>query len=228
MPADVVDFKNNDEITFQAWINPDTLHDGSFVFSKNSTFDVIFVLTQFICFEIITANFNNSSSNELLRNNNFMEFIKENKISYYDGKWLFKNLTEKIIDYIMDLKNERLDYQEITVVTDHIDKTIVYFIEMFLQNGEKEDLYRAYMQASKRGAMFDSRCFNIPKEETRSKLPSGFHIASNSEIREPLIHFLILIGFRPSVMRTIRINCYTYLLRSILFYTLHRHISDHL
>ena len=42
LPADVVDFKNNDEITFQAWINPDKLHDGSFVFSKNSTFDVIF------------------------------------------------------------------------------------------------------------------------------------------------------------------------------------------
>lgn len=42
LPADVVDFKNNDEITFQAWINPDKLHNGSFVFSKNSTFDVIF------------------------------------------------------------------------------------------------------------------------------------------------------------------------------------------
>lgn len=72
-------------------------------------------------------------SNELLSKNNFMEFIKENKISYYDGRWLFKNLTEKIIDYIMNLKNERLDYQEITFVTDHIDKTIVYFIEMFSQ-----------------------------------------------------------------------------------------------
>ena len=42
LPADVVDFKNNDEITFQAWINPDKLHNNSFVFSKNSTFDVIF------------------------------------------------------------------------------------------------------------------------------------------------------------------------------------------
>ena len=50
-------------------------------------------------------------SNDLLSNNKFMEFIKENKISYYDGRWLFKNLTEKIIDYIMNLKNDRLDYQ---------------------------------------------------------------------------------------------------------------------
>lgn len=38
-----------------------------------------------------------------------------------------------------------------------------YSFEVF--EGEKEDLYRAYMQASKRGAMFDSRAFNIPKEE---------------------------------------------------------------
>ena len=38
-----------------------------------------------------------------------------------------------------------------------------YSFEIF--EGEKEDLYRAYVKASKCGAMFDSRAFNIPKEE---------------------------------------------------------------
>ena len=32
-------------------------------------------------------------------------------------------------------------------------------------NAEDEKLYHAYLNASKKGAMFDSRCFNIPKEE---------------------------------------------------------------
>lgn len=68
-------------------------------------------------------------SNELLNNRKFMNFIKENSISYYDGKWLFKNLTETILDYIMDIKNERLDYQEVSFITDHIDKTLVYLVE---------------------------------------------------------------------------------------------------
>ena len=41
LPADVIDFKNNSAITFQAWINPDENENGAFIFSKNSTFDVI-------------------------------------------------------------------------------------------------------------------------------------------------------------------------------------------
>lgn len=32
-------------------------------------------------------------------------------------------------------------------------------------NPEDEKLYHAYLNASKKGTMFDSRCFNIPKEE---------------------------------------------------------------
>ena len=41
LPAEVIDFKNNSAITFQAWINPDENANGAFIFSKNSTFDVI-------------------------------------------------------------------------------------------------------------------------------------------------------------------------------------------
>ena len=56
LPADVIDFKNNDEITFQAWINPDKLQaEGSFVFSKNSTFDVMFGLQNTLKLYILGA-----------------------------------------------------------------------------------------------------------------------------------------------------------------------------
>lgn len=49
-------------------------------------------------------------------------------------------------------------------INDWISKNIPSFHEAW-HNPEDEKLYRAYLNASKKGAMFDSRCFNIPKEE---------------------------------------------------------------
>lgn len=49
-------------------------------------------------------------------------------------------------------------------INDWISKNTPYFHETW-HNPEDEKLYHAYLNASKKGAMFDSRCFNIPKEE---------------------------------------------------------------
>ena len=49
-------------------------------------------------------------------------------------------------------------------VNDWISKNTPYFHETW-HNPEDEKLYHTYLNASKKGAMFDSRCFNIPKEE---------------------------------------------------------------
>ena len=49
-------------------------------------------------------------------------------------------------------------------INDWISKNAPSFHEVW-HNPEDEKLYHAYLNASKKGAMFDSRCFNIPKEE---------------------------------------------------------------
>ena len=49
-------------------------------------------------------------------------------------------------------------------INDWISKNTPSFHEAW-HNPEDEKLYHAYLNASKKGAMFDSRCFNIPKEE---------------------------------------------------------------
>lgn len=49
-------------------------------------------------------------------------------------------------------------------INDWISKNTPSFHEVW-HNPEDEKLYHAYLNASKKGAMFDARCFNIPKEE---------------------------------------------------------------
>ena len=49
-------------------------------------------------------------------------------------------------------------------ITDWISKNAPSFHEAW-HNPEYETLYHAYLNASKKGAMFDARVFNIPKEE---------------------------------------------------------------
>lgn len=49
-------------------------------------------------------------------------------------------------------------------INDWISKNTPSFHEVWY-NPEDEKLYHVYLNASKKGAMFDARCFNIPKEE---------------------------------------------------------------
>lgn len=49
-------------------------------------------------------------------------------------------------------------------INDWISKNTPSFHEAW-NNPEDEKLYHAYLNASKKGSMFDARCFNIPKEE---------------------------------------------------------------
>lgn len=72
-------------------------------------------------------------SNELLHNEKFMSFVEKKKLFYYDGKWLYKMLTEKILEYIVYLKREKFDELEVSFVVNSVDKNIVYLISSIAQ-----------------------------------------------------------------------------------------------
>lgn len=65
-------------------------------------------------------------SNELFNNPVFMEFIRKKNVRIFDGKWLFKHLVLKSAEYITTCKKEKMEYQEISILSNNIDNIIVY------------------------------------------------------------------------------------------------------
>ena len=55
-------------------------------------------------------------SDELLLNEEFKKFLKEQNLNILDGRWLFKYLSLDIIKYIVFNKNEKIEEQEISIL----------------------------------------------------------------------------------------------------------------
>lgn len=68
-------------------------------------------------------------SNELLDNEKFMMFMEKENIKVFDGKWLFKHLLIKTLEYIVSSKKERIESQEVSILTNNINEIIAYNIK---------------------------------------------------------------------------------------------------
>lgn len=66
---------------------------------------------------------------DLMKNEMFTIFLYELNVKVFDGKWLFINLSEEIVDYILKNKNEDITCQEITILTNYLNKCLVSIIE---------------------------------------------------------------------------------------------------
>lgn len=67
-------------------------------------------------------------SDELLEDEVFMEFIKKENLRIFNGKWLFKILSSRCVDYIVKNKNENLVTQEVAILSNKLDDIVVYTI----------------------------------------------------------------------------------------------------
>ena len=67
-------------------------------------------------------------SNELFYDD-FLVFLYEQNIKIVDGKWLFKNVAKETLDYIVYMKKSKIENEEITILVNYLDKTIVHFIK---------------------------------------------------------------------------------------------------
>jgi len=72
-------------------------------------------------------------SNNLMENERFKSFVAKNNFNLMDGKWLFKNIVSQIIEYIVNLKNEKIEVQEISILCNKLDETIVEQIKEISQ-----------------------------------------------------------------------------------------------
>lgn len=64
-------------------------------------------------------------SDLLLSKIDFMEFMKSQKIKICDGKWLFEYLIYQCAEYISASKKERLEYQEISILSNNINLVLI-------------------------------------------------------------------------------------------------------
>ncbi len=55
----------------------------------------------------------------------FNVFLKGQAVKILDGRWLFKQLMMKVIEYIAQNKKELLAYQEVSILTNDIDEILV-------------------------------------------------------------------------------------------------------
>ena len=64
-------------------------------------------------------------SNNLIENNEFIDFTNQNNLNIMDGKWLLKNIVDKILEYIAESRKEKLNTYEVTSLCNKLDDTIV-------------------------------------------------------------------------------------------------------
>ena len=88
----------------------------------------------------------------------FVDYEKLNTSPYFDYE------VQKLCSIIASMATMAFNKCFEKNINDWISNNAPFFHEAW-HNPEDEKLYHAYLNASKKGAMFDARVFNIPKEE---------------------------------------------------------------
>ncbi len=88
-------------------------------------------------------------SDNLLVNSKFLEFLKKEDVKIFDGRWLFEYLVGNIVDYVSICKKEKIESQEITILTHSINRIVVSTIKEIALKvrainiiTEKENIFR--------------------------------------------------------------------------------------
>lgn len=63
-------------------------------------------------------------SDNLRKEKKFIKFAEEHQLNLMDGRWLFKNMVDQVLEYIVEAKNEALVNQEISILCHKLDETI--------------------------------------------------------------------------------------------------------
>ena len=64
-------------------------------------------------------------SDNLLDNEKMIKFASENSLKIMDGNWLFKNIVDKVLEYVVDFRNDIMANQEISFLCNKLDETIL-------------------------------------------------------------------------------------------------------
>lgn len=64
-------------------------------------------------------------SDNLIERKEFKNFLNKKSLKVMDGNWLFKNIVDKIVEYLVDIKNENMANQEIAILCNKLDEVII-------------------------------------------------------------------------------------------------------
>lgn len=64
----------------------------------------------------------------LMDKEDFIKWLKSEGVEVCDGRWLLKNMAMNIVKYINILKKESINYQEISILSNDVDRTIKQII----------------------------------------------------------------------------------------------------
>ncbi len=67
-------------------------------------------------------------SNELMEDKYFVDFLNDNTVEILDGRWLFKHMSLDSVKYICNLKKEKINYQEVSILSNDIDRILKQII----------------------------------------------------------------------------------------------------
>lgn len=121
-------------------------------------------------------------SDYLINNPTFTEYIKNENLKIFDGKWLFKILAIKSCEYIVENKKEIMEYQEISILSNKINDLVVYTIRNL---AEKVKIINVLTN--------DSYKFRKLEKELYEK--NGIIINFNNNYKKSLIKSDIILNF---------------------------------
>lgn len=64
-------------------------------------------------------------SENLRSNKRFLEFIQKENVKYFDGNWLFKFAVVNSVEYIVNSKKEKMEYQEISILANQLTENVI-------------------------------------------------------------------------------------------------------
>lgn len=67
-------------------------------------------------------------SNNLMNNKKFIDFLNNNNVEILNGRWLFKHMSFDIVKYVCNQKKEKISYQEVSILSNDIDRILKQII----------------------------------------------------------------------------------------------------
>lgn len=142
-------------------------------------------------------------SDELYLKEEFMDFLRENKINVLNGRWLFKYLSKELIEYILKNSQEKIYEQEISILANESSmfingiikelSEVVHNINVITNNLERFQKLKS--EIYNENGMLLNVSNNYRKSASRSKIILNFDFSKEDLEKLNIIRKAVIINF---------------------------------
>lgn len=146
-------------------------------------------------------------SDELLLNEEFKNFLKEQNLNILDGRWLFKYLSLNIIEYIVFNKNENIEEQEISILVNQNNILVTGIIKELAENVHNINIITKDVRIFQKlkneiyneKGMILNVSNNYKKSASRSKIILNFDFSKKDVEKVNILRKSVLINFDDNI-----------------------------